>query len=483
MNPAAPKILVVEDDADARENLCDILALDGYEIETASTGRDVIVRADWRDVGIVLLDRRLPDKSAEELLPILRERAPESAVIIVTGYGDMDSAITALRLGAVDYLLKPINPDALRLGLSRILQQRRTEEELRERREFAESLVETAHAIVLVLDTQGRIVQYNSYLEQLCGRRLSDVSGHDWFESFLPPRDRQRIRELFNAAIHGQPVEGNVNPIVASDQREIEIEWWAKTLINSNAELTGLLCIGHDVTHLKAAQARALQTERLAAIGQMVAGLAHESRNALQRTQACLEMLETEVEDRPEALEYVHRIQNAQHHVQHLFNEVRGYAAPIRLETEECNLATVWRQAWAQLDAERRPGGAKLVEQSAGVDLSCNVDPFRMEQVFRNIFENALAVMPDHLRLEIRAKATTLAGQLAIQVSFHDNGPGMTAEQRQRIFEPFFTTKTSGTGLGMAIASRIMEAHGGEIAVGECNRGAEIVVTLPRPTR
>jgi signal transduction histidine kinase len=112
------------------------------------------------------------------------------------------------------------------------------------------------------------------------------------------------------------------------------------------------------------------------------------------------------------------------------------------------------------------------------------VDPFRLEQVFRNVFENALAACRDPVEITVSCAPASLDGQPALRVAVRDNGPGLSAEQRQRIFEPFFTTKTKGTGLGMAIARRIVEAHGGQIGVGDpvaaTGRGAEIVVTLPR---
>src|SRR5262249_49223994 len=120
---------------------------------------------------------------------------------------------------------------------------------------------------------------------------------------------------------------------------------------------------------------------------------------------------------------------------------------------------------------------------TVGVPLDCWVDPFRLEQVFRNIFENALAACKDPVEIDIRCCEASLLGRPAVLVAVCDNGPGLTAEQRQRLFEPFFTTKTKGTGLGMAIARRIIEAHGGEITAGaDAGRGAEIRITLPRGT-
>jgi signal transduction histidine kinase len=100
--------------------------------------------------------------------------------------------------------------------------------------------------------------------------------------------------------------------------------------------------------------------------------------------------------------------------------------------------------------------------------------------VFRNILENALAACRDPVEIDVICSASVHNGQPALRVAVRDNGPGLSLEQRQRIFEPFFTTKTKGTGLGMAIARRIVEAHGGQIAVGDPGRGAEIVITLPR---
>jgi two-component system sensor kinase FixL len=240
------------------------------------------------------------------------------------------------------------------------------------------------------------------------------------------------------------------------------------------------LKVGQDISALKQAQERTLQAERLAAIGQMVAGLAHESGNALARSQACLEMLTMEVEDRPDALDLIGRIQKAQNHLQQLYGEVRNYAAPLKLERQVQSLRSIWRQAWANLVDQRQERTTSLHEECEGIDLHRLVDAFRLEQVFRNIFENSLAACSDPVKITVTCSAASLEGQVALRIAVRDNGPGLNPEQRQRIFEPFFTTKTKGTGLGMAIAQRIIEAHGGQIMVGTPpHRGAEIQLLLP----
>jgi two-component system sensor kinase FixL len=213
----------------------------------------------------------------------------------------------------------------------------------------------------------------------------------------------------------------------------------------------------------------------------MMTGLAHESGNALARSRACLDMLTWEVQDQPEAQDLIGRIQKAQDHLQQLYEEVRGYAAPIRLEREVLSVAGVWRQAWENLALKRQGKEATLREEIGGSDLGCAVDPFRLEQVFRNILENSLAASAGPVRIDVLCTNTVLDGRPAVLVAVRDNGPGLTPEQRQRIFEPFYTTKTKGTGLGMAIAKRIVEAHGGRLGVGPgSDGGAEILITLPR---
>jgi signal transduction histidine kinase len=102
-------------------------------------------------------------------------------------------------------------------------------------------------------------------------------------------------------------------------------------------------------------------------------------------------------------------------------------------------------------------------------------------QVLRNILENALGACTDPVEINVEWAEAELSGRPAVRVTVRDNGLGLTSEQRKNLFEPFYTTKTEGTGLGMAIVKRIVEAHEGLIEVGpDEGRGATILITLPR---
>ena len=345
-------ILIVDDEPDMVSGLRRLLSLDRYHVESAGSLAEMMNRADWTGIFAVLLDRQLPDGCAEDVLPRLRDLAPQAAVIIITGYADLDSTVAALRNGASDYILKPVNPDALRASLARMLQ-------------------------------------------------------------------------------------------------------------------------------LKQAEDRARDSERLAAVGHMAAVVAHESRNYLQRIQANVEILQEDLADNAEALDHVNRIQTASEGLHRLLEDVRDYAAPIQLDQQACRLQSIWQQAWEDLAPIRRGRDATLVERSVDVP-PVLTDVRRLHQVFCNLMENTLAACSDPVVVEIDCHETQLHDAPAVCITFRDNGPGLDQEQRQRIFEAFYTTKSRGTGLGMAIVQRLIEAHRGQIVVSPPGEGgAEFLITVP----
>jgi PAS domain S-box-containing protein len=478
-DPAVLRVLVIEDDADTRSNLRDILELDGYEVATAASAAEGLSRADWLLLSAIILDRKLPDGTAEELLPRLRALAPDAGVIVVTGYADVEGAIAALRQGAADYILKPINPDVLRARLAQFEERYRLTAAKRRSEAAFRTLVEAAPCLIVILRTDHTVLYFSRFAEEMTGYTADEVLGENYLDLLSPKEQHQAVADELHQAAGHRPSRGYESPVICKDGSWRWLVWNAQPLHDYEGA-PALLCVGQDITTLKEAQERALQAERLAAIGQMVTGLAHESGNALARSQACLEMLALEVDDRPEAVDLIARVQKAQDHLRQLYDEVRGYASPLKLQREQWDLGSVWRQAWNNLAVARQGRNAVLKERHHGVDLHCAIDPFRLEQVFRNIFENALAACRDPAVIEVHCAPARLHDAPAVRIAVRDNGPGLSAEQQKRIFDPFFTTKTKGTGLGMAIAKRIIEAHQGQIAVGSTGPGAEILLILPR---
>jgi PAS domain S-box-containing protein len=142
-----------------------------------------------------------------------------------------------------------------------IAERARVEAALQSERDFAESLIAAAQVIVLVLDTKGRIVRFNLYMEEISGYRLEEVQGKDWFTTFLPEREWQRVRKIFSDALGDLQTCGNMNPILARDGRELLIEWYDKTLKSAGGNVVGLLSVGRDITERVQAEAIRAQAE------------------------------------------------------------------------------------------------------------------------------------------------------------------------------------------------------------------------------
>ncbi len=458
-------VFIVDDDDDTRMNLRDILELDGYEITEASCARELFALPDWERVALILLDRKLPDGDPEQLLPRIKKRAPQVSVIIVTGYADVATAVSALRLGAADYIIKPVNPDALRASLRRELEHQRSERQ-------SHALFENALDGFVIFDGNETIVDANPAVCSMFCLDRSALIGSSLRSLVASSKSAQdSTTSVFTPA--GPASECRVR---RGDGVEIEVEYQVTFNFSPGLNLASV----RDVTERRRSEQRALQAERLAAIGETMTALIHESRNALQRSFACLEMLALEVEDRPSAVDLVGRTQRAQEQLRQLYEEVRQWAAPVNLQSEQSNLRELWREAWQHVLQVQKSKHVKLREV-ATCEPVCRVDPVKIDQVFRNIFENAVEASPDQGVVELHCSSGDAADGDELRITIRDQGPGLSAEQLARMFEPFFTTKAKGTGLGLAITKRIIQAHAGRISASS-SAGACIDIAIPRGT-
>lgn len=300
------------------------------------------------------------------------------------------------------------------------------------------------------------------------GRRHVLIGLDQTYATAALGRLRIRINSAVSAALEGTPQ--HLSGALRSINKLMDLE---SAIINSAYQLSFARLM-----ELSAKQ-QMQQSERLAAIGQMVTGLAHESRNALQRSHACLETLALEIDDRPDAVRLVQRVQNALDHLHTLYEEVRNYAAPIKLDRQTVSIPKLIMRCWHQLEHKWKPVNSKLrFEMADGLPCDGQWDSLRMEQVLTNLFQNAIDASGDQGEVYcvvLRDPAETASprpelgtvgvGSDRIVIEVSDSGPGISIHPPSKIFEPFFTTKTKGTGLGLAISRRAVQAHGGEIDV------------------
>ena len=367
------------------------------------------------------------------------------------------------------------------------------EEALRNERDFAESLVETAQVIVLVLDKEARIVRFNRHFEEISGYRLEEVRGQDWFESFLPPRDRPRIRQVFERALADSPTVGNVNPIVTQAGEERQIEWHSKTLCDADGEITGVLATGHDITERLELEEQFRQAQKLEAVGRLAGGVAHDFNTLLGSILGYGEMLLDRLDTDDGLRRPVEQIRRGAERGAALTRQLLAFSRRQVLKPEVLDL----RSVMAEMDDMlcRLIGADFDLEHRHDPELApVKVDAGQIQQVIMNLVVNAcdamagggkIRVVTENVRVdEAHAdRAAVLTPGHYVRVSVSDSGCGMDEQTRKQIFEPFFTTKEKGkgTGLGLSTVYGIVRQSGGGVAVdSQPGKGSTFKVYLLR---
>lgn len=343
---------------------------------------------------------------------------------------------------------------------------------------FTSRLVDIAHAIVLLLDPQGRVVLFNDYMAQLSGYSLDEVRGHDWFELFITEQERARIHALFDTAIDDVPINGDVNAIVTKDGRERQIEWYGTTLRDNAGELIGLLSIGWDVSDRLELQRKLGEAERMSTIGMMASMFAHEVGNPLNAIYLQAQLLRRRI-DRPDPDQplapRVDLIMAEIRRLSALLEEFRGFYRPDQVRREPTDVRAVLVEVLEAIEAECESNFDVARDFSEALPrVLANAD--KLKQVFLNLCKNSLEAMADQgggsLRLRVRAEGPKVV------VEVRDTGPGLPEDID--IFEPFCTTKPRGTGLGLPLVREIVRSHGGQVECGNSPEGgASFVVELP----
>lgn len=348
--------------------------------------------------------------------------------------------------------------------------------------------LEAAPDCMLVVNRCGDIIFANSQAEELFQTTTENLLSTP-LEGLLPARFRKQHclqREIFFAGPHRRPMgAGRELFALRKDGCEIAVEI-SLSPVQLEGELVVIAAV-RDITcrkvvekQLREQQEKLLQSERLAAVGETVLCLAHESRNALQRAQAGLGLLEHGVDNTERNHKLLERIQQALNDLRHMFDQLRAYTTPRKLEKELISLSELVMKTWNELPKSRKLQLAKLQIHSQLEDDRCYADPFALRQVFRNLLENSLQASERSLQEDVYLLPADDGREETHRIVFCDNGPGFGGEHEQHVFDPFFTTKKRGIGLGLSISQSIVEAHGGDIRVSHARSfGAEIVVCLP----
>ena len=356
---------------------------------------------------------------------------------------------------------------------------------LKNERDFAESLVNTAQAIILVLDAKGRIVRFNPYLEGISGYSLDEVRGKDWFSTFLPARNHTKIRAQFQEAVSDIKTRGIVNPIVAKDGSEREIEWYDKTLKDVDGNVNGLLAVGLDVTERMHMEKEVKEAKEIAeaanvAKSEFLANMSHEIRTPMNGIIGMTELvLGTDLTG--EQRKYLEMAKMSADTLLALINDILDFS---KIESGKMELDAI--DFNLRLTLENATDTLALKAYEKGLELACHIrpdvptaligDPARLRQIIVNLAGNSLKFTEEGeivIRVEMESE-TDDSVQLHFMVS--DTGIGIPQDKLGSIFKSFeqadgsTTRKYGGTGLGLSITRQFIEMMGGQIRVESPNR-------------
>ncbi|MCO4745054.1 MAG: hypothetical protein KC912_09715 [Proteobacteria bacterium] len=226
------------------------------------------------------------------------------------------------------------------------------------------------------------------------------------------------------------------------------------------------------------------EAHRLAALGAMAAGMAHEIRNPLAGIKGAAEYLQTEDLD-GESQEMLQVVVDEVDRLNIVVSQFLDYARPLELHLEQDHVNALVAHIHALLRAQGIPDGITVVEELAGDIPALPIDRARLSQVLLNLVRNALQAMPTGGVLELRTgRRLDRAGIPCVEIAVNDTGDGIDSDDLPKLFIPFFTTKSDGTGLGLPICQRIVQAHGGELDVLSVKgRGSSFVTRIPLPVK
>jgi two-component system sensor histidine kinase HydH len=344
---------------------------------------------------------------------------------------------------------------------------------LQEMRTYMQRVVESMADGLLSVDFQGRITTVNPRAWQLLALSPAELEGRAFAEVFsrtaltLNPVLTRRL-PIEEQEIAWALPNGEVVPLAVS----------VSPLTDEHGEAQGAVVLLRDLRTLKALQQRVERTERLAALGRLAAGVAHEIRNPLGAIRGLVQYLRATWKDNADQRVYLDVIVREVDRLNRVVSDLVEFARPREPQRELHYLEEIVRHAATLVQADARAKGIHIEQQLDDALPPLLVDRDLVLQALLNMLLNAIEAMEGGGVLTIHLTNTPGWVELAIQ----DTGCGIPPEQLGSLFDPFFTTKQRGTGLGLAIAHSVIQAHDGEIVVDSIPReGTTVLIRLPKP--
>ncbi|MDF1535108.1 MAG: hybrid sensor histidine kinase/response regulator [bacterium] len=466
-------ILVIDDEKFFRDLMANILVDEGYEVHVVGTGAEALAACAEGRFRVVVMDLVLPDIIGTEVLARIRERDPGIAVIMVTAYASMESAIEALKAGAYDYIKKPIVKEDLVHSVQRALERqylsirnvqlvRQLEARIEEMKIMSREKEEVFRILdegLVIMEDSGRIFDLNPKAVELLGGGSSPLAGTDFFETGFP------VPEGFMTSVQaagGQAVRSLVQ-FQASAGQAREIELLGLSMANATGPSRVLFGL-RDLTGI-----RELERNR----EEFLAIVSHDLRTPLTSLKGFIEvLLNGDYDNREKFQEYLGILDSEADRMIFLISDLldlgRLESGRMTMHVEPCSAVELIDYAMRSMEGLAAGKEVRLqLTGGSNEPFVIETDRQRFLQVLVNIYSNAINFSPQGGVVETVIRRVN--GEVSIEIL--DEGPGVPPEEQERIFEKYHQVprassgRGKGSGLGLAIVKKIIDLHGGSITL------------------
>ena len=364
---------------------------------------------------------------------------------------------------------------------------KRTGEELEEKSEdliqlktFHESVVTNMGSGLMTADLNGRIVSFNLAAEVITGYKFYDVRGRYHSEFFNIPLLKGDFNSLTDNPVRMEDI------FIRKDGINIHIGMNISPLKDDKNNVRGIICVFQDLTTIKEMKEKVIKNEKLAAIGRISAGIAHEIRNPLASISGSIQVLKDELSLHDPNIKLMDIILRETERLNSIITQFLIYASPYKKNLQTCNIKELITETITLLkNSKEYPSNLNIDTSFKNNGITINADSKQIKQVIWNLCLNSIQAMNKGGRMTISVNPPypplVKGGEGGfVDIIIKDTGAGISETDLQKIFDPFFTTKEEGTGLGLSTVQKIIEGHNGSINIeSKEGYGTAVKITLP----
>ena len=497
------KILLIDDEEDILKVLSLSLKIDGYDVITATNGNQGIEQFEQTLPQIVLTDIKMPGMDGLQVLRKIKELTSDVEVIIITGHGDIDSAIEALQYGASDFIHKPVKDKALAIALERAKEKLKIRRQLKEYTEnlekmvklatkeierksnFQAKLIRSSNDGILATDENGKIIIFNPEAEKIFGYQRADVAYKLDMTDLFPPEIKVFFKQKLAKGHHGDDQPWMEVLVNSKKGEKIPVRFSGSILWEKN-KMMGSVSFFQDLREIKRLEKELVASERLAAIGQTVAGMAHCIKNILHGFKGGSYLIDVGLE-KDNTVKLKNGWQMIQRNINHtsdLVLDLLSYSKQREPEFVNCFPNEITADVCELMTPQAHNYHIEIACDFSDLIQEVSMDPRTIHRSLLNLVSNAIdaCIFDENIKkIHTVCVATFFDNHDYICFKVEDNGIGMNKEVKEKIFSSFFSTKgAKGTGLGLLVTKKLVEEHEGTInVVSKEGEGTVFTIRLP----